>query len=72
MADVVTFVKDVGFPIFVALFLLLKVDSTIGRLDRTIKLQTVLLAKVTGVDIFDIVDQFGFDRKEFEDNGKRN
>lgn len=36
MSDLVSFVRDLGFPIFVAVFVLVRMEPTLNRLDKTI------------------------------------
>lgn len=44
------FIKSTGFPIFVAVFVLLRLEPMMKDLKNTLALQTVVLAKIAGVD----------------------
>jgi len=36
MAEIIAFIKELGFPIFVSVFLLLRIEPTLHRLDKSI------------------------------------
>jgi len=36
MSDIITIIKDIGFPIFVSLFLLIRIEPTLKKLEITI------------------------------------
>ena len=38
MTGVVSFIRELGFPIFVAVFLLLRMEPTLQKLDKSIAL----------------------------------
>ena len=42
------FIKSTGFPIFVAVFVLLRLEPMMKDLKNTLALQTVVLAKIAG------------------------
>lgn len=44
------FISSVGFPVFVAVYLLLRLEPTIRDLQKTIMVLTVVVAKSSGVD----------------------
>lgn len=35
-SEIVSFIKDLGFPIFVSVFVLLRMEPTLHRLDKSI------------------------------------
>ena len=56
----VTIIKDVGFPIFVAIFVLLRVEPAIRRLGEAISGMMVMIAKLNGMreeDVEEIVKE---------------
>ena len=53
------FIGDVGFPVFVATFVLVRLDPAIRRLTRSITTNTVVTAKSNGMaaqDVKEIVE----------------
>ena len=50
----ITIVKDLGFPIFVAVFVLVRLEPALNRLERAIFGMTVMLAKANGMREQDI------------------
>ena len=52
-------IKDLGFPIFVAVFVLVRMEPAIKRLDSSIMALTIVAAKSNGMknkDISDVID----------------
>ena len=52
-------IKDLGFPIFVALFVLIRMEPAIKRLDSSIMALTIVAAKSNGMkanDIAEVID----------------
>ena len=45
-----TLIGSVGFPAFITVYLLLRFEPTIKRLEMTVATLTVVVAKQTGVD----------------------
>ena len=60
MQDIVTFIKDLGFPMFVAIYVLVRLEPTIRELQKTNSVLAVVLAKSTGVDIEEAKKMAGF------------
>jgi len=59
METFITCIKDLGFPIFVALFVLIRLEPAIKQLERSITALAVVAAKSNGMktsDISQIVD----------------
>jgi len=48
-AEVGSLIKDIGFPAFVALFVLIRLEPAIKRLDNSITTLTVVTAKSNGM-----------------------
>lgn len=44
------FISTVGFPVFVAVYLLVRLEPTIRELQKTMMVLTVVVAKSNGVD----------------------
>ncbi len=49
MQEAISIVKDIGFPIFVSLWLLIKFSRKIDKLDQSIMTLTVVVAKSNGM-----------------------
>lgn len=43
-------ISTVGFPIFIAVYVLIRLEPTINKLNSTIAQQTVLIAKLSGIN----------------------
>ena len=54
MNDIVNMIQSVGFPIFVSVYLLLRLEPTVQKLDKTIRVLTLVIAKNAGYDEDDI------------------
>ncbi len=50
MQEVSTLISQLGFPIFVAVYLLVKLEPTLKGLQKTVIVLTIVLAKSNGVD----------------------
>ena len=51
LTGVADFISKVGFPIFVALYVLMRLEPAISSLKKTINVLTYVLAKSMNVDI---------------------
>lgn len=51
-------ISTVGFPIFIAVYVLMRLEPTINKLNSTIARQTVLIAKLSGVDYNEAMKDF--------------
>lgn len=54
--DVTTWIKDLGFPIFVAAFVLVRLEPAIKRLDQSITALMVVTAKSNGMKTKEIAE----------------
>lgn len=70
MSEWLDFIQAFGFPIFVAFYLLWRIEPTLNKLDNTIRLQTIVIAHMSSIDLEDLTRKFGFDEKEVRRNGK--
>lgn len=56
----ITIIKDIGFPVFVAVFVLLRIEPAIKHLDRVIMAMAVMIAKSNGMkedEVAHIIEQ---------------
>lgn len=51
-------ISTVGFPIFIAVYVLVRLEPTINKLNSTIAQQTVLIAKLSGIDYNEAMKEF--------------
>ena len=51
-------ISTVGFPIFIAVYVLVRLELTINKLNSTIAQQTVLIAKLSGIDYNEVMKDF--------------
>lgn len=51
-------ISTVGFPIFIAVYVLIRLEPTINKLNNTIAQQTVLIAKLSGIDYNETMKEF--------------
>ena len=58
------FIGQVGFPVFVAVYVLIRLEPTINRLNDTVKVLTIITAKQSGVDYEGVL-------REYDLNGGR-
>lgn len=59
-----SFISQVGFPIFVAVYVLMRLEPTIHRLNETIRMQTVIIAKQSGIDYEQVIKEYGIQDKK--------
>ncbi len=70
MTEWMSFFTDFGFPVAVAFYLLWRIEPMIGKLDRTIQLQTIVIAQMADINLEETARQFGFEDKEVRRSGK--
>lgn len=51
-------ISTVGFPIFIAVYVLMRLEPTINKLNSTIAQQTLLIAKLSGIDYNEAMKDF--------------
>lgn len=51
-------ISTVGFPIFIAVYVLVRLEPTINKLNSTIAQQSVLIAKLSGIDYNEAMKDF--------------
>ena len=52
------FIGQVGFPTFVAVYVLMRLEPTINRLNDTVKALTIITAKQGGVDYDGVLREY--------------
>ena len=52
------FIGQVGFPIFVAVYVLIRLEPTINKLNDTVRILTIITAKQSGVDYDGVVRDY--------------
>lgn len=52
------FIGQVGFPIFVAVYVLIRLEPTINKLNDTVRILTIITAKQSGVDYDGVVREY--------------
>jgi len=52
------FIGQVGFPIFVAIYVLMRLEPTINKLNDTVRILTIITAKQSGVDYDGILREY--------------
>ena len=58
VSTIAAFISQVGFPIFVAVYVLTRLEPTINKLNDTIKVLTIITAKQSGVDYDSVVQDY--------------
>ena len=58
MEAVLQGISTVGFPIFIAVYVLMRLEPTINKLNSTIAQQTILIAKLSGIDYNEAMKDF--------------
>ena len=52
------FIGQVGFPVFVAIYVLMRLEPTINRLNDTVKVLTIITAKQSGIDYDGVLREY--------------
>ncbi len=52
------FISTVGFPIFVAVYVLTRLEPTINKLNDTVQVLTIITAKQSGVDYDEVLRKY--------------
>ncbi len=59
MGEIVSFISQVGFPIFISIYVLGRLEPTINKLNDTIRFQTIIIAKQSGIDYDQVMREYG-------------
>jgi len=73
MRDIVVFIKDVGFPIFVAVYLLLRIGPAVNHLERAIMLLVRIQGKTNGCkeeDVETMIEEVMSKKRRYNDSTK--
>lgn len=60
LQELAEFIQTVGFPVFVAVYVLLRLEPVISKLDKTIRVQTIIIAKLSGMSVDEVQKEYGF------------
>ena len=52
------FIGQVGFPIFVAVYVLMRLEPTINKLNDTVRILTIITAKQSGIDYDGVLREY--------------
>ena len=52
------FIGQVGFPIFVAIYVLMRLEPTINKLNDTVRILTIITAKQSGIDYDGVLREY--------------
>ena len=52
------FIAQVGFPIFVAVYVLMRLEPTINKLNDTVSVLTIITAKQSGIDYEQVIRDY--------------
>ena len=55
VSTIATFISQVGFPIFVAVYVLMRLEPTINKLNDTVSVLTIITAKQSGIDYEQVI-----------------
>jgi len=58
MENAIQAISTVGFPIFITVYVLIRLEPTINKLNSTIMQQTLLIAKLSGIDYNEAMKEF--------------
>ena len=63
---VAQFIGQVGFPIFVAVYVLIRLEPTINKLNDTVRILTIITAKQSGVDYDGVVREYNLNGGKYK------
>ena len=52
------FIGQVGFPVFVAVYVLMRLEPTINKLNDTVRILTIITAKQSGIDYDSVLREY--------------
>ena len=55
----VSAISTVGFPIVISFYVLGRLEPTINKLNDTIKFQSIIIARQSGIDYDSIIREYG-------------
>jgi hypothetical protein len=60
------FIGQVGFPVFVAVYVLMRLEPTINKLNDTVRILTIITAKQSGVDYDGVLREYGLNGGKYK------
>jgi len=63
---VAQFIGQVGFPVFVAVYVLVRLEPTINKLNDTVRILTIITAKQSGIDYDAILREYGLNGGKYK------
>ena len=58
VSTVAALISQVGFPIFVAIYVLMRLEPTINKLNDTVRVLTIITAKQSGIDYEQVIRDY--------------
>lgn len=58
VSTIAAFISQVGFPIFVAVYVLMRLEPTINKLNDTVSVLTIITAKQSGIDYEQVIRDY--------------
>lgn len=58
VSTIAAFISQVGFPIFVAVYVLMRLEPTINKLNDTVSVLTIITAKQSGIDYDQVIRDY--------------
>ena len=50
MNDIVLFIREIGFPVFVAVYVLIRIEPLLKELQETMVVLTIVIAQTNNID----------------------
>jgi len=60
------FIGQVGFPVFVAVYVLMRLEPTINKLNDTVRILTIITAKQSGIDYDSVLREYNLDGGKYK------
>jgi len=60
------FIGQVGFPVFVAVYVLMRLEPTINKLNDTVRILTIITAKQSGIDYDGVLREYNLDGGKYK------
>jgi len=61
--EIANFIQSVGFPVFVASYVLVRLEPSINGLNKSVRLLSIIIAKQTGMSADEV-------EREYENGGR--
>ena len=63
---VAQFIGQVGFPVFVAIYVLMRLEPTINKLNDTVRILTIITAKQSGIDYDGVLREYNLNGGKYK------